>query len=322
MTRLKSLSLLIGFGTASMDLVGKLSNEGFTVCLALHSSGENGIVIVFESLDKNLEITFLFWECKVTSCAVWVLVTDNSYKEVSKTLPPRLSGWLDPCIAIDRINNKISISIAGIVITTVDYVASDYRALKVKPVSYHGFIFPEKITMVNIHKLTEDWYSLKCGEPGNLYSWNIKSWRDAVLPEVPSSRGVRDIICENKPIRILPKLNFENAVDICQRLNQGKILFESADKFKEIVEQSGEFIGAGRYADFWVPFRSYTNDANYINIYTNESHDVSLFGEGENNGTSHCLSWSENQYLDDDPERDNLNFINTNKKKYSHLLLC
>ena len=284
-------NLWSGFGTLSLDLVGKVSSDGFSFCATLFLSGENGIDILLESPGDNLKISFCFWTCITERCDLWFKLGNQSWLEISQKLPKnKLSGWLNMCAAINPGKRQLSASIDNTIVVEAEYEPRSFRSLKIKPNSYHGFYLPEKVTMFNIHRLTQNWHLKECGEEGDLYAWNARDWRDRDLDQVPITQSVKNIVCKNLPIRILPSLVFDDAVDICDKLNHGQLYFGDIEEFKQIIIHNNHKVD-GRYLEFWIPYRAFgADDGNYYNIYNRSlKHDPSLFYEnGENPGRDCC----------------------------------
>lgn len=268
------------------------TQEGCVVCFNAHLSGQNMIRLLLKGFDHHLEIAVTFFNCKIY-CEIWVQINGN-WNGVSDKIPPGNFGWMFVCLEVSPPPlNKLKVAVNQIEvietsITSLPTITSMHFFWK----SNQGYVFPEKITLVNIHSKKRKVGNFRCGDPGDLYSWNIALWREERNNTIPITKDIKNHICNNKQVLILPKVNFERSLKVCTEVSNGRLLYETIEEFKEIVNLDFAIKEEKHY--YWLPFAEIENTQKFINIYNNNSFDASLFSLGQPDDTVNgdtCLMW-------------------------------
>ena len=163
------------------------------------------------------------------------------YQSFTLTAQVSSNNWVFICITVDLFNQEISLAISNTIV--FQKVRSDIQIPHdVQKVEISWLNFPEKLTLINIHSTERTEDKFICGEPGDLYSWNLKGWHnegskpnDTLL----TSKELTYQICNTLlPVYVLPKMSFLHGIKMCKSM--GGIMYYEHTAFEELMQLEEE----------------------------------------------------------------------------------
>ena len=272
------------------------------MCLSYFSSGENTILIKLENYLDSIKFRIYFKGCEQNDnfyfCSnIWLYVNDQSFSLAEEEITNR---WVFFCLSLDLLNQTVSIAISNKVVFSKNLNISktkapnDVRKLNIWwQNKYYGLSIPEKFTMLNIYNNYKNLDKFMCGEPGDLYAWNLKEWESRVEGHNSTPRTSMEStfqICQTEfQVYTLPELNYSDALKTCSKMHGNQYYENKA--FQEIrnlkVKQN----------NFWVPYTDTREEGVWRNVYNNSNviDFTEHFVPGQPNGgkLENFLVWDE-----------------------------
>ena len=278
--------------------------DRYVLCLSYFSSGESSIKMKLKNNMENIKITIAFQNC-INHCLVYVYIGDRSFL-MSKGIS---NSWIYVCIEFDTLNQEMLLALANKVVfqqnlkTLGMIVPNNLDKLKIWwDNTFFDVTFPDKISLLNIHSNDRPVDKFKCGEPGDLYSWNVEDWKSGVgdknLTLLTSQESKYQACQADFQVYALPGMNFHDSKKTCESTN-GYMYFEDTI-FQELIHLEGvrniksKFWGAMH--PFWIPYTDEEEEGDFKNVYSNRTLTImkDLFLKGQPNGghIENCLQWS------------------------------
>ena len=282
-----------------LDLNNALIEKiNFVLCLSYFSSGENTINIKFGSMVDKMTLGIRHEGC-TKLCKVYIFIEGQLFLMKEEILSNR---WIFLCVTFDIFNQDISLAIDNIVVFQHKLVLSQIKApSNIQKVSIwwedeiYNFKFPEKLTLINIHSNSKTVDKFNCGEPGDLYAWNLEGWKlgggkpnDSLLTSQESTYQ----ICQTTlPVYVLPKLNFKNALQMCKNMNGNMYYAQTA--FEELAQLEGKWKPSTEMG-FFLPYTDENEEGVLKHVYSNSSFTSGTeYFKGQPNGGNYenCLNY-------------------------------
>lgn len=210
--------------------------------------------------------------------------------------------WIYTCISVDLLNQELSLVLSWNKIV-FSHKLETYQNKVLKNVKkltiwwenkYLGFMFPEKLTLLNIHSNNRSLDTFECGEPGDIYAWKVEGWnREDKEQNIATSIESTYQICQSKfQAYALPLRTFNDALKTCEELN-GNMYYEDKG-FQEHMAVERKRNPSTR--PFWIPYKDENGKDIFSHVYTGSSfiNITENFAPGEPNGgrTPNCLKWA------------------------------
>ena len=288
-----------------LDLKNELDKkDGFVLCLSYFSSGASLIKIKLQSNVQYIQIGILFYECK-TSCQVYFFIDGQSFRPA--LLEQEISNiWIFICMGFDLVKQEISFGIANKIVFHYKHATSLIALHDVNNVNiwwedhFNDIKFPEKFSLFNIHSNDRTVDKFKCGEPGDIYSWNVEAWKNSINEKnttfTVSKESTYQTCQASFQVYALPKLRFSNSVKLCNKVN-GEMYYEDPS-LMELAHLEG-YRNKKKWETtypFWLPYTDEDEEGVFRNIFTNSIFEnlTSYASIGQPNGgrKENCLYWS------------------------------
>lgn len=271
----------------SLNVQNILSNEKeFTLCFNYFQVGQNWINVHFESLEASMTLAIEWWYCQ-RICDVWY--TNNKYSKLLARIST--NKWIYVCLALNLSLMTLDISIDQSVVLQNQGIEALDRLLKISFSwsSETGYIIPDKLTMINIHRGLNVNGDIECGKPGSLFKWDINAFWATF--EESKSLELKEDICNGIIQLTLPTMMFEQSIQVCS-MTLGEQIYAFDENFYERMELLNT---TDPFVYVWLPFTDYEEDGVFRNVYTSEILNNSLFKPPQPNGgiDQNCLTFSE-----------------------------
>ena len=268
-----------------------IPKDGFVLCLNYFSSGESRTWIKLDSYAENLKFRITFYDCSqnFNFCRIVLHINGQSF-----TLTQEMSNsWIFLCISLNILKQEISLAISNKIVffhkfdKTLMKVPQDIKKLSIWwNNEVLGFKFPEKITLLNIYSNDRKLDKFECGEPGDLYSWNVEGWQNRVrnqnLTLLISQESTYQTCKAQFQVYALPRLNHNVSLEICAKIN-GNQFYENT-VFQELrsLEQKRD----GQRGMFWIPYTDDKEEGVWRNVYNDSTFTniTEYFALGQPNG--------------------------------------
>ena len=268
------------------------------MCLSYFSSGRNSISLKLESYAEHIIFMIRVAECRGESkfCSLLILYIEEQSFDLTEEMT---NSWIFLCMSWNSLDQAVSFAISNKIVFSHKLKYSLQIAPKnVQKISlWWGsllgvFTLPDKFALLNIHSKVKELDKHVCGEPGDLYHWQVEGWTNIGWEQnltLPTSIESTHLICQSQfQVYSLPKLNYFDALRTCRQIN-GNQYYENMvfQEFLNLEQQRNKVI------DFWVPYTDDKEEGVWRSIY-NDSDVVNLtkyFTLGQPNGgnTSNIL---------------------------------
>ena len=258
------------------------------MCLSYFSSGENDIILKLENYLDSIKFRIFLRECEQNDdfyfCSkIGLYVNDRSFPLAEEIT----NRWIFFCLSLDLLNQTVSLAISNKVVffqnLNISKTKADVRKLNIWwQNEAYDLSIPEKFTMLNIHSNYKNLDKFMCGEPGDLYAWNLKEWESRVEGHNSTLRTSMEStfqICQKEfQVYTLPELNYFDALKTCSQMHGNQYYENKA--FQEMRSLKAN------QNKFWVPYTDTREEGVWRNVY-NDSNIIDFtehFVPGQPNG--------------------------------------